>query len=71
LIPLEYTNPRHGLGERMVEAAKGSHGRVDLILLVADATSPARADDRAAASYVADCAVPAWLIVNKRDRCGC
>ncbi|HAN87178.1 MAG: GTPase Era [Bacillota bacterium] len=59
--------PRHGLGERMVEAARGAMEGVDLILLVADATSPARADDRAAASYVADCAVPAWLIVNKRD----
>lgn len=59
--------PRHGLGERMVQAARGALEGVDLILFVTDATSPAREDDRAVASYIADCAIPAWLIINKKD----
>lgn len=59
--------PRHGLGERMVQAARGAMEGVDLVLFVVDATWPVRDDDRAVASYVDHCGVSTWLMINKKD----
>ena len=59
--------PHHGLGKRMVQAARTAMEEVDLILFVTDATSPARDDDRTVASYIRDLGTPAWLVINKKD----
>ncbi|MEA4883474.1 MAG: GTPase Era [Clostridia bacterium] len=59
--------PLHTLGERLVNAARGALDDVDLILMVVDASSPARPEDETVASYVSKAAAPAWLIINKID----
>jgi len=62
--------PRHGLGERLVRAARAAVDEMDLILFVADATTPVLTSDRAVAQMVQGAGCPVWLIINKVDAVG-
>lgn len=59
--------PRHGLGERMISAAKVAMQEVDLILFVADASTPVTAADRAVIGMLEGLQTPLWLVLNKID----
>lgn len=62
--------PRHGLGERLVQAARAAVEEMDLILFIADAASPVLTSDRAVAEMLQGAGCPVWLIINKVDAVG-
>ncbi len=62
--------PRHGLGARLVQAARAAVEEMDLILFIADAASPVLTSDRAVAEMLQGAACPVWLVINKVDAVG-
>ncbi|WP_067922960.1 GTPase Era [Alicyclobacillus shizuokensis] len=59
--------PRHRLGEFMVEAAVGTLREVDLILLVCDATAPSHPGDGHVVERLQGIQTPVFLVINKVD----
>jgi len=59
--------PKHGLGRRLVEAARGAVQGMDLILFMADPTTPILLSDRATAEMLQSAGCPVWLVINKID----
>ena len=60
--------PHHLLGEQIVRAAKETLSDVDVRVLVVDAQEAAGGGDAFVAGWLAECAKPTILVLNKADR---
>ena len=60
--------PHHELGKVLVKNAKNAISAVDIVLFVADSTSPLGGGDRYVADLLADLATPVVLGLNKLDQ---